>query len=76
MKGRLFIQFIALIFISYILKVAHDKDIFKQFGSVSAILDELKLRNEVHISDRTQQIYTESTKSQRVILEAFGFNLW
>lgn len=76
MKGRLFIQFIALIFISYILKVAHEKDIFRLFGSVSSILDELKLRNEIQISNRTKPISTETTKSQRLILDAFGFDLW
>jgi len=76
MKGRLFIQFIALIFISYILKIAHEKDIFKLFGSVSSILDELKLRNEILVSSRAKPIFTETTKSQRIILEAFGFDSW
>ena len=76
MKGRLFIQFIALIFISYILKIAHEKDIFKLFGSVSSILDELKLRNKIQVSNRTKPIATETTKNQRIILDAFGFDLW
>lgn len=76
MKGRLFIQFIALIFISYILKVAHEKDIFRLFGSVSSILDELKLLNEVQVSNRKKPISTETTRSQRLILDAFGFDLW
>lgn len=71
MKGRLFIQFISLIFISYISKVSHDKNIFKQFGSVSDILDELKLYNEVNISGQRQKICSERTKAQKVILEAF-----
>ena len=71
MKGRLFIQFIALIFIFYISKTAHDKDIFKLFGSVSNILDELKLYNEVSISGQRKKIHTERTKSQKVILKAF-----
>jgi len=76
MKGRLFIQFVALIFISYILKVAHEKNIFKLFGSVSSILDELKLRNEMQISNCTKSIFTETTKNQRLILDAFDFDLW
>jgi len=71
MKGRLFIQLIALIFISYISKTAHDKDIFKLFGSVSNILDELKLYNEVSVSGRKEKIYSERTKAQKVILQAF-----
>jgi transposase len=71
MKERLFIQFIALIFISYISKNAHDKDIFKLFGSVSGILDELKLYNEVSISGQRQKICSERTKAQKVILKAF-----
>jgi len=71
MKGRLFIQFIALIFISHISKKAHNKDIFKLFGSVSSILDELKLYNEVSISWQRQKICSERTKAQKVILGAF-----
>lgn len=73
MKGRLFIQFIALIFISYISKISHDKNIFKLFGSVTDILDELKLYNEVSISGQHQKICSERTKAQKVILEAFKF---
>ena len=71
MKGRLFIQFIALIFISYISKTSHDKDIFKLFGSVSNILDELKLYNEINISGQREKIHSERTKAQKVILGAF-----
>ena len=71
MKGRLFIQFVALIFISYISKISHDKDIFKLFGSVSNILDELKLYNEVSISGQNKKIHSERTKAQKVILGAF-----
>ena len=81
MKGRLFIQFISLIFTSYILKVAREKDIFKLFGSAANILDELKLRNEVEVcgaktAGLNKRFYTESTKSQRLILEAFGLASW
>src|SRR3990167_2345754 len=74
MKGRLFIQFIALIFISYISKIAHEKGVFKLFGSVAGILDELKLYNEVSISGQRQKICSERTKAQKVILEAFGLS--
>jgi len=71
MRGRLFIQFIALIFISYIMKTAHEKDIFKLFGSVSGLLDELKLYNEVNISGLRKKICSERTKAQKTILKAF-----
>ena len=75
MKGRLFIQFFSLILISYILKIAREKDLLKLFGSVSEILDELKLYSEVAIEGKRKKIHSEQTKKQNVILEAFGFTL-
>jgi transposase len=70
MKGRLFIQFIALIFISYIHKVMNDKDLFK-FGSSSNLLEELELLSTVKFSGHYGQVTSELTKKQREILEAF-----
>lgn len=74
MKGRLFIQFIALILISYIHKVMSDKDLFK-FGSSSSLLEELNLLNTVKFSGHYGQVTSESTKKQREIFEAFGVDL-
>lgn len=74
MKGRLFIQFIALIFISYIHKVMSDKDLFK-LGSASNLLEELDLLSTVKFSGHYGQVTSELTKKQREILEAFGVDL-
>lgn len=74
MKGRLFIQFIALILISYIHKVMNDKDLFK-FGSCSSLLEELDLLNTIKFSGHYGQVTSELTKKQREILEAFGIDL-
>jgi len=75
MKGRLFIQFIALIFISYIQNVAKEKNILNSFGSVSGLLDELKLYNSVTFPGRNKRVYSELTKGQRTIFEAFDIDI-
>lgn len=73
MKGRLFIQFISLILVSYIHKVMSDEDLFK-FGSMSCLLKELKLLNTVSTTGTKKLIFSEQTKRQREIFEAFGIN--
>lgn len=74
MRGRLFIQFIALILVSYIHKVMEEKDLFKQ-GPMSGLLEELELLSTVKFSGRYGQITSELTKKQREIAEAFGIDL-
>jgi len=73
MKGRLFIQFIALILVSYIHKVMSDNDLFKH-GSMSCMLKELNLLNTVNITGTKKPIFSEQTKRQREIFQAFGIN--
>jgi transposase len=73
MKGRLFIQFIALILVSYIHKVMSDNDLFK-LGSMSCLLKELNLLNTVSITGTTKLIFSEQTKKQREIFQAFGID--
>lgn len=73
MKGRLFIQFIALILASYIHKVMSEKDLFK-IGSMSFILKELDLLNTVSITGTKKPIISELTKKQRDIFKAFGID--
>ena len=73
MKGRLFIQFIALILASYIHKVMSEKDLFK-IGSMSFILKELDLLNIVSITGTKKPIISELTKKQRDIFKAFGID--
>ena len=71
MRGRLFIQFIALIFVSYAYKVMHEKDLFR-FGSLSNVIDELELLNVVKFSGNYGEITSEVTKKQKEIFDAFG----
>lgn len=73
MKGRLFIQFLALIFISYIHKVMSEKDLF-QLGSMTCLLDELKLLSTVKFSGQRGQITSELTKYQKAIFKAFDID--
>ncbi len=71
MRGRLFVQFIALIFISYIQRVMDEKELFK-LGSLSGLLEELDLLSTVKFSRHYGQITSEKTKKQTKIFEAFG----
>ena len=73
MKGRLFIQFIALILVSYIHKVMSDNDLLK-LGSMSCLLKELNLLNTVSITGTKKLIFSEQTKRQREIFQAFGID--
>lgn len=74
MKGRLFIQFIALILISYIQQVINKQDILK-FNTVSELLEELELLNTVKFASHYGQITSELTKKQKEIFEAFDLDL-
>lgn len=72
MKGRLFIQFIALILISYIQQVIN-KQVLK-FNSVSELLEELELLNTVKFTNHYGQITSEITKKQKEIFTAFDLD--
>ena len=74
MKGRLFIQFLALIFVSYIQQVMNKKELFS-FGSFSGLQEELELFTTVKFSGHYRKITSEITKKQRKILEAFDIDL-
>ena len=71
MKGRLFIQFIALILTSYIHQVIAEKNLFK-FGCMGGLLEELDLLNEIKFAGRYGKINSELTKKQKEIFSAFG----
>ena len=70
MKGRLFIQFIALILVSYIQRVMSEKNLFK-LGSMSGVLEELELLNVVKFSGHNGKVSSEMTKKQKEIFKAF-----
>ena len=71
MKGRLFIQFIALILTSYIHQVMGEKGLFKS-RCMRGLLEELDLLNEIKFSSRYGKINSELTKKQKEIFTAFG----
>lgn len=73
MKGRLFIQFIALILVSYIQQIINEQDKIK-FRTVSELLEELELLNTVKFASHYGQITSELTKKQREIFKAFGLD--
>lgn len=75
MRGRLFIQFIALIFISYIQQVinVNEKALFK-FDNVTGLLEELELLSSVKFKNHHGQISSELTKKQKEIFEGFGID--
>ena len=73
MRGRLFIQFGALILVSYIHQVMNEKNLFK-FGCMTGLLEELDLLNEIKFSGRYGKIPSELTKKQKEIFTAFGIN--
>lgn len=74
MRGRLFIQFLALILVSYIQKAMSEKDLFR-FGSLSHLLEELELMRMVKYEGHYGNVTSESTKRQREIFDAFGIDL-
>jgi transposase len=71
MQGRLFIQFISLILISYIRRVMNETDLLK-FGSLSNLFEELELLNSIEISGNSERIISELTKKQKKILKTFN----
>jgi transposase len=73
MKGRLFIQFIALILISYIQQVINKQETFK-FDTVSELLEELELLNTVKFASHYGQITSELTKKQKEIFVVFDLD--
>jgi len=74
MRGRLFIQFVALILTSYIQRVMREKDLFK-LGSMSDLLGELDLLNTVKFEGHQGKIITELTKKQKELFAAFDIDL-
>lgn len=74
MKGRLFIQFIALILVSFIHRVMNEKNLFK-LGSLSGLIQELELLSTVTFSGHYNQVTSELTKKQKEIFKAFDIDI-
>ncbi len=71
MKGRTFIQFIALIFLAQIRKTMRETPLTKKY-TVKRLLWELESITTISYKGRYKSKLSEVTKNQRKILEAFG----
>ena len=71
MDSRLFLQFIALIFICFIRNIIHNDDEMKNF-TVREIMELLEPIVRIKYPGRYGQVYTELGPKQRKIMTAFG----
>jgi hypothetical protein len=74
MQSRMFIQFIALIFLSQIRKVIREK-MPKSGYTAKGLMMEMESLTTIHYSGKYNNKLTEITKAQREILVAFGVEL-
>jgi DNA-directed RNA polymerase specialized sigma subunit len=70
LEGKLFVQFIALIIISEIQNIMRQKDLFKKY-TMQKLLDSLDIIEKFEI-ENSKPYYSEITKKQREIYEAFS----
>lgn len=74
MDGRIFVQFLALIFISALReKIKNIKEL--ENYTVRELLDEMDTLTRITYSGRYGSITSEATKKQRMIMEAFSLEL-
>ena len=74
MDGRLFLQFLALIYISSIrTKIQADKKL--KYMTAREVMEEMETLSKIKYSNRYGQVFTETTKIQRKIMEVFGIEL-
>lgn len=74
MDCRLFLQFIALIYISYIRNTLRADKKLKHL-TAREVLEELETISKIRYSNRYGQLFTETTSFQRQILQTFGVEL-
>jgi hypothetical protein len=73
LEGKLFVQFVALIYLSYIKKVMSDKDLFKNY-TTQELLDELDIIECFEQPGRKHRI-GEMTKKQMDLYECLGVDI-
>ena len=73
MSGRVFVQFVALILFSQILKTMREKDLSSRY-SPKLLLGELESLTKTHYTGKYKDIVSEVSKAQREILEAFNID--
>lgn len=74
MDGRLFVQFIALIYMSAIRHEMRKTDLIDKY-SVQELLGEMETITKIRFSGKYGQILTEVTKSQRAILDYLNVDI-
>jgi transposase len=72
--GRLFVQFIALIYMSALRREMRKTDLIKRY-TVRELLQEMETLTKVKYSGKYGHILTEVTKPQREILKGLGISL-
>ncbi|MDQ0289838.1 transposase [Oligosphaera ethanolica] len=70
LEGKLFVEFVALIYISYMHKVMKSKNLYRNY-SIQSLLDELDVIERFDYQGQRAR-YSEITEKQRQIYEAFG----
>lgn len=70
LDGKIFVEFIALIFLSYLKKKMQDNNLFKKY-TLSQILDELDVI-ESYENPNMKTHFSEVTKNQSFLYENFG----
>jgi len=71
MDSRLFLQFLALIYISQIRKTTQRDKILKNL-TVREVIENMETLVKIKYSHRYGQLYTEINPIQRKIMETFG----
>ncbi len=74
MDGRLFLQFLALIYVSSI-RIAIQKDEKLKYLTVREVMEEMETLVRVKYSNRYGQVFTETTPIQRRIMDVFDIKL-
>ena len=74
MDSRLFLQFLALIYVSEIRKVTRGNEKLKNL-TVRDVMEQMETLTRVKFSKRYGQVYTETTPLQRDIMLAFDVSL-
>ncbi len=72
LDGKLFVQFVALIFLSYIQKAMNDYNLFKNY-TLQELLDELDIIERFEKTGKRYHI-GEVTKKQSHLFECLGVN--
>ena len=74
MDGRLFLQFLALIYVSSI-RIEIKKDEKLKYFTVRKVMEEMETLVKIKYSNRYGQVFTETTPIQRRIMNLFGIEL-